>query len=72
MYRKLENNNCKIFLSADKIESTLRLQILNSVHQPMQFTMGVSENKLPFLDIMIHKVGNKIRRYIYLKPTDSK
>ena len=45
---------------------------LNSLNSNIQFTMELSKEQLPFLDIMIKKVNNQITTDIYQKPTDSK
>ena len=34
--------------------------------------MELNDNKLPFLDILITKLGKKIWMNVYSKPTDSK
>lgn len=46
--------------------------LLNGLNQSIQFTMEYSTEKLPFLDIMVIKIKDKIDTDIYYKPTDSK
>ena len=48
------------------------LEILNNLNEHIQFTMELSNEKLPFLDIYINKDGEKLWMDIYYKPTDSK
>lgn len=53
-------DDCEILFNADKIKVISLLEILNSVNQALQLTKEFSENNLTFLDITIHKDGNKI------------
>ena len=46
--------------------------ILNQLHPNLTFTMEYSEEKLPFLDILLLKYNNRILTDIYSKATDSK
>ena len=43
--------DCEIFLEREKITPETLLEVLNSIHSSIQFTMEISENCLPFLDI---------------------
>ncbi|XP_046542347.1 uncharacterized protein LOC124252739 [Haliotis rubra] len=46
------------------------LSHLNSHHSRMQFTMEEeSDNKLPFLDVLVKKEENKLSTTVYKKPT---
>ncbi|XP_046567311.1 uncharacterized protein LOC124275715 [Haliotis rubra] len=46
------------------------LNHLNSQHPRMQFTMEEeSDNKLPFLDVLVKKEDNKLSTTVYRKPT---
>ena len=65
-------DDCEILLDTNKIKPEILLNILNSIHPSIQFTMEVSENSLPFLDVLINKEGNKIWMNLFSKPTDSK
>ena len=56
-----------IFIKLDDL-----LSILNQVHNDFELTMKKSQMRLPFLDIMIKKIGAKISVCIYNKPRDSK
>ena len=40
--------DCEILLNAGNIKPTSLLEILNSIHHAIQFTMKVIENSLPF------------------------
>ena len=48
------------------------LNILNSLHPNIKFTMETSETNIPFLDILVNKKENKLWMDLYTKPTDSK
>jgi len=63
-------DDCEILLDISLIDPNNLLNILNSINENIQFTMEVSNNNLPFLDISINKVGTRIWMDIYSKPTD--
>ena len=46
--------------------------LLNGLNNNIQFTIEYSGEKLPFLDILIKKVNNRIETDVYYKNTDSK
>ena len=46
--------------------------IINGINQDIQFTMEYSTKELPFLDLLVMKVGSNLETDIYYKPTDSK
>ena len=48
------------------------LTILTSIDNDLPFSMDISYNKFPFLDIVIIKSGKQIWINIFSKPTDSK
>ena len=48
------------------------LTILNFINNDIQFSMKLSDNKLPFLDILIAKSDKQIWMNIYSKLTDFK
>lgn len=49
------------------------IQVLNSINPNIQFTYEVEENgQLPFLDLLLVRVGNKIKIDHYRKPSNSK
>ena len=62
---KLFLYDCGILLNTNKKEPTPLLEILNSTHPAIQFTVNVSENNLPFLENMFHIDVNKIWMHIY-------
>ena len=64
-------DDCEILLNTDLIKPGDLLTILNSVNNDIQFSMELSDKKLPFLDILITKSGKKIWMNIHSKPTDS-
>ena len=45
--------------------------LLNSLHTKIQFTMENSENKLPFLDVLVCKSGKGLHTDIFYKQTDT-
>ena len=47
-------------------------QLLNNLHPKIKFTMEMSTNKLPFLDISLCKEGSKLHTDIYYKTTDTR
>ncbi|XP_067614494.1 uncharacterized protein [Eurosta solidaginis] len=54
----------------DELEQTL--EVLNSFHRDIKFTMELeSASRLPFLDTLVCKIGNKIKLDWYQKPTSS-
>ena len=46
-------------------------QLINEIHESIQFTMEFDEHNLPFLDIMIMKEGEEIKTDLYCKITDT-
>ena len=59
--------NCYTLLKTDLIKPDELLTTLNSTDNELQFSIELSGNKLPFLDICIAKTGEKIWMNIYLK-----
>ena len=47
-------------------------RILNSLHEDIKFTLEYSKNEQPFLEVLVKKIGTKIEKDVYYKPTDSK
>ena len=62
----------KILLNINLINRDDLLTIINSVNNGIQFSMELSDNKLPFLDILITKSGKKNWMNFYSKPNESK
>ena len=69
---KIITDDCEILLNVSKMEPISLLEMLNLIHPVIQSTVKVNENNLPFLEILIHKDGNKIWMGIYSKTIDSK
>ena len=65
-------DDCFVIVPKDKIDPHDLLNILNSINPFIKFTMEVSENTIPFLDISVNKDQDNIWMDIYSKPTDSK
>lgn len=65
-------DDCFIIWTKTKDELNKFYNILNNLNNHLKFTMDCSEQKLPFLDVMIIKREDKIITDIYYKPTDTK
>ena len=48
------------------------IQILESLHPSIRFTLEISDLELHFLDVRIYKEGDRFETDIYHKPTDSR
>ena len=59
-YLKKFLGDCEILLNTDLIKPDDLLTMLNSVNYDFQFSMELSDNKLPFLDVLLTKPGKKI------------
>ena len=46
--------------------------VLNELHSDLKFTMEYSNERLPFLDVLLIKSNNRISTDIFFKETDSK
>ena len=62
----------QILLKVNLIKPDDLLSILNQINNNIQFTMGKSQTRLPFLDLMKNGSGKKLWMDIYNKPADSK
>ncbi|XP_075158011.1 uncharacterized protein LOC142231281 [Haematobia irritans] len=57
-------------IKASEVDETLKA--LNSFNRQIQFTKELEQdNKLPYLDVIIHRQGNQLRLNWYQKPTAS-
>ena len=65
-------DDCKMLLSTYLIKTNDLLTTLNSKNNDIQFSMQLSDDKLPILEILITKSDNQIWINIYSKPTDLK
>lgn len=65
-------DDCFIIWTKTKDELNKFYNILNNLNNHLKFTMDCSEQKLPFLDVMIIKREDMIITDIYYKPTDTK
>ena len=65
-------DDCFVFWTKGKDYLETFHLILNQLHPNLTFTMEYSEEKLPFLDILLQKYNNRILTDIYSKETDSK
>lgn len=65
-------DDCFITWTKTKDELNMFYNILNNLNNHLKFTIDCSEQKLPFLDVMIIKREDIIITDIYYKPTDTK
>ena len=65
-------DDCFLLWSQSQGEVSDLHNILNSLHQHINFTMEINTTSIPFLDCLIQINGTKISTDIYYKPTDSK
>ena len=65
-------DECFVFWTKSKDDLKTFLLILNHLNPNLSFTMENSEEKLPFLDILLLKNNSTILTDIYSKETDSK
>ena len=71
-YWKRFLDDCFIFWKRSKDDLEIFHNLLNNLHPDLKFTIESSEEKLPFLDILIKKENTKVHTDIYYKPTDTK
>ena len=57
---KIFLDDCEILLNTDLIKPDDLLTILNSVNNPIQFSMELNDNKLPFLGNLITQSDKNI------------
>ena len=65
-------DDCFIFWTKGEGDLENFHSILNNLHPNLTFTIEQSDEKLPFLDVLLLKYGNRIITDIYFKETDSK
>ena len=65
-------DDCFIFWTKGEDDLEIFHSILNNLHPNLTFTIEQSDEKLPFLDVLLLKNGNRIITDIYFKETDSK
>jgi ribosomal protein S27E len=65
-------DDCFIFWSKSVDELNYFTALLNNLNENINFKIQLSDEKLPFLDVMIIKQNTCIQTDIYYKPTDSK
>ncbi len=64
-------DDCFIIWEKSENELAQFHQELNTLHPKIQFTMEMSRDRLPFLDILVYKQGEKIETDIFYKQTDT-
>ena len=62
------------FILWTKGEENLKIfhSVLNELHADLKFTIEYSNERLPFLDVLLIKSNNRISTDIFFKETDSK
>ena len=63
-------DDCEILLKTDVIKPDGLLTVLNFVNNGIELSVELSDNKLPFRDILMTKSGKKFWMKIYSKPPD--
>ena len=64
-------DDCFIIWNKTIDELNLFHNILNSINPSIQFTVEHSKSELPFLDILVKKIGKRISTDIFYKNTDT-
>ena len=65
-------DDCQIPTDTSLINPNDLLDLLNSINEKIQFTMELSKENVPFLDILIKRNENLIWMDLYHKPTDTR
>ncbi len=48
------------------------VKFMNKLEESIKFTIEMqTDNKLPFLDVMVERSGHELIPYVYRKPTDT-
>ncbi len=75
---KIEQNwkrfldDCFIIWDDDDGNIDYLTRTLNELHPDIQFTVNISKQEIPFLDVLVIKNGSVIHTDVYSKPTDTK
>ena len=69
LYTRYVDNVFAIFKSSE--DATKFLEVLNSQHENLQFTVEWPKGTLPFLDVEINLSGVAIETWLYRKPTNT-
>ena len=68
-YRRYVDDVYCIFSSS--VDYKLFMNVLNSLHPNLTFTVEVGSNKLPFLDVEVELSNNQINTWVYRKETNT-
>ena len=68
-YRRYQDDT--LIIDQHKVDLKLLLELFNSLHPLLKFTLEHFDKILPFLDVLIKVIGLQIETSIYHKPTDS-
>ena len=68
-YRRYQDDT--LIIDQYNVELKLLLELFNSLHPLLQFTLEHVNKILPFLDVLIKIISSKLETSIYHKPTDS-
>ena len=67
-YNRFVDDKFTIFPS--KEESDSFFEALNSMHPALKFTVeGECDDRLPFMDVLVERVGGDLLHSVYRKPT---
>ena len=65
-------DDCFIIWQEDDGDINYLTRTLNQLHPDIRFTVTLSKQSIPFLDVMVIKNGTTITTDVYSKPTDTK
>ena len=65
-------DDCQILTDTTLVNPKDLLELLNSINTKIQFTMEISKESIPFLDILIKRDDESIWMDLYHKPTDTR
>ena len=67
-YSRFVDDTFSVFVLED--EACDFFELLNGLHPSLEFTMeGEKDNRLPFMDVLVERAGDKFIRSVYRKPT---
>ena len=64
-------NDCFLFWKRSIEDLHKFHNIINNLHEKIQFTMEKHESKIPFLDVLVYMEGRKLHTVIFYKKTDT-
>ena len=64
-------NDCFLFWKRSIEDLHKFHNIINNLHEKIEFTMEKHESKIPFLDVLVYMEGRKLHTVIFYKKTDT-